>query len=922
MAFNPGSEVGSYTLGRELGRGGMGVVFLARDTRLERDVAIKTMPDEVAQDAQRLARFEREARTLAQLNHPNVAAIYGLEQEDEHRYLVLEYVEGDTLADLLDNGPLSVEDALDFAQQIALGVEAAHDAGVIHRDLKPANIKITPEGQIKVLDFGLARADDANTSGSSSGDEPTLTTPVMHSPSIPGAILGTAPYMSPEQARGRRVDKRTDIWSFGVILYEMLTGVSPFHGETATDSIGAVLHKDLDLAQLPPGTPNSVRHVLMRCLERDKSKRYRDIGDVRIELLRKDAPQESAGSKSRVNLPALLAILPLVAAIAAAIGWFAKPAPTTPTAQPVRLTLPIPWGWDRWWFHAFSPDGQLIALMILEQEQPERLWSIYTRRLDESEFRKIYTTRRRPVRMDFTPDGLDLLVGTTGEPDRDYLHRVPVDGGRPVPLLDVHTDDFRIGGPESVWLNDDELVLQSEIGENELFAVSMRDGSSREIYRVDEEGTAFVRISSVTPGGKFALLTSLEIIDGKPTARTIAANLETGEKHEVLVRALSASCVGDDVLVFQRDDTMYAVRFDPETATVSGALHPLPDDLVNWSQSAGAGHVAFTKRRDELGTLAQIDRDGAISELSQTRRWFDAESLMASPDGKWLALSYANEKGGTRETIACLELATGRMQTVTREIAGSGGWSPDGRLIFIRLSEEGLGSGNEGVFDIMEWRPDEGARVLSDNLTLPLGQWSIAPAHNTLLMRWRFTEEDRPDEAGQGDLDILQTLNYTDPDAEWVNYHTTGASEIDASVSPDGEFLAFVSDVTGTPEVYLTPFEPGRPASPVRVSNSFTWRPFWSLDSRTLYYFTRRSDGLDQQVMAVTIDDTNALTLSEPERILFGDQYDDSRLAPLEGGESFAFIDTPDRRPEDEHLQIILNWRDEVRRIVREGEQR
>jgi len=281
-----GASIGPYTISRELGRGGMGVVYLGRDTRLGRSVAIKSLPEDFANDSQRLARFEREARAIAQVNHPNVAGIYGVEECDGHRLLVLECVEGETLADRLERGALPVDEAIDICAQIAAGVEAAHEAGIVHRDLKPGNVKITPGGQVKVLDFGLAKSgSEAALSGSNISQSPTISSPSpRHSPTIPGAILGTAAYMSPEQARGLGIDKRTDIWSLGVILFECLTGAGPFLGETASDSIGAILHKPIDFSALPPGTPPMVRHVLERCLERDRSKRYRDIGDVRIEL--------------------------------------------------------------------------------------------------------------------------------------------------------------------------------------------------------------------------------------------------------------------------------------------------------------------------------------------------------------------------------------------------------------------------------------------------------------------------------------------------------------------------------------------------------------------------------------------------------------------------------------------------------------
>ena len=277
-------DIGPYTVEAEIGRGGMGVVYRATDTRLGRPVAIKALPEELAGDPERLARFEREARTLAALNHPNVAGIHGVEEHRGYRYLILEFVDGETLAERLDRGPLAVDEALEVCAQICQGVEAAHEAGIIHRDLKPANVKLTPDGKVKVLDFGLAK--ETKEGSSSSVDvtrSPTIT--AAQSPTAAGVILGTAPYMSPEQARGRPVDRRSDVWSLGVMLYECLTGASPFVGETVSDSIAAILQAEVDFNRLPAATPRSVRRVLRRCLERDKERRFRDIGDVGLELV-------------------------------------------------------------------------------------------------------------------------------------------------------------------------------------------------------------------------------------------------------------------------------------------------------------------------------------------------------------------------------------------------------------------------------------------------------------------------------------------------------------------------------------------------------------------------------------------------------------------------------------------------------------
>jgi serine/threonine-protein kinase len=318
-------EIGPYSVEAEIGRGGMGVVYRAIDTRLGRAVAIKAL----------------EARTLAALNHPNVAGIHGVEEHQGRRYLVLEYVDGETLAERLDRGTLAVDEALEVCGQIAAGVEAAHEAGIIHRDLKPGNVKLTPDGKVKVLDFGLAK--EAEEGSSSSVDltrSPTLT--AAQSPTAAGVILGTAPYMSPEQARGRPVDRRSDIWSFGVVLYECLTGASPYVGETVSDSIAAILQADVDLDRLPVGTPRLVRRVLRRCLARDKDRRYRDIGDVRLELFEaregdgeEDLLAEATGGR-RAILAWVVAAVALVALVAT-VAWIGL----QPREMPMRLVTDI-----------------------------------------------------------------------------------------------------------------------------------------------------------------------------------------------------------------------------------------------------------------------------------------------------------------------------------------------------------------------------------------------------------------------------------------------------------------------------------------------------------------------------------------------------------------------------------------------------
>ncbi|HWB19392.1 MAG TPA: serine/threonine-protein kinase [Phycisphaerales bacterium] len=350
------STIGPFTIERELGRGGMGVVFLAHDTRLDRQVAIKALPEELANDADRLSRFQREAKALASLHHPNIAAIYGLEEAGGRQFLVLAYIDGETLEARLGRGPLALEEAIDAAKLIAEALEAAHEKGIVHRDLKPGNVMVTAEGAVKVLDFGLARTAEGATSTTHlsvapASDSPTVISPArVHSPTIPGAIMGTAGYMSPEQARGKAVDKRSDIFSFGCVLYEMLCGVQPFGGETVTDSLGAILHREPEWSLLPPHTPTRVRELLKNCLAKDRRQRLHDIADARLELERAISGHEwsaevERGLGAKRSWKALVGVICVAVALAGTGGWllasrYSRAAPAA-TAQSFHVSTAV-----------------------------------------------------------------------------------------------------------------------------------------------------------------------------------------------------------------------------------------------------------------------------------------------------------------------------------------------------------------------------------------------------------------------------------------------------------------------------------------------------------------------------------------------------------------------------------------------------
>jgi eukaryotic-like serine/threonine-protein kinase len=439
-----GKTLGHYRVVQELGRGGMGEVFIADDLNLNRKVALKFLPDAFTGYPERMARFEREAKLLASLNHPNIAAIYGLEQAEGKRFIVMELVEGETLAQKIAKGPLPIEEALEVCRQIAEGLEAAHEKGVIHRDLKPANVMITEGGKIKILDFGLAKALADETQSGNSSQSPTLTEGMTR----PGVILGTAAYMSPEQAKGKSVDKRTDIWAFGCILYECLTAKRIFEGETVTETLAAVLKNEPEWQALPTGTPKNIRFVLRRCLEKDLNRRFRDAADVRIEI-------EEAGETGEATRPAkrrwpwpawsTAALAVLIAILLAFVNFRERPPIKD---EPIRFQIGVPdqVNVNPGYSFALSPDGRHLAFAATGSDSVLRLW---IRSLDSLEAKPLLGTESNAIPPFFwSPDSRYIAWGTGGK-----LRKIKINGGPAEPICD--TSEYVIGGS---WNNDDVIV--------------------------------------------------------------------------------------------------------------------------------------------------------------------------------------------------------------------------------------------------------------------------------------------------------------------------------------------------------------------------------------------------------------------------------------------------------------------------------
>jgi serine/threonine-protein kinase len=684
------AQVGPYRIERELARGGMGIVYLARDSRLDRAAAIKALPDDVAADPDRLARFEREAKTLASLNHPNIAGIYGVEESGGRRYLALEHVEGETLAARLVRGPLPLAETQEICLQIAAGVEAAHENGVIHRDLKPGNVMITPGDHVKVLDFGLAKGKVAADDRDLNANSPTLTespvlpqSPTAHSPAtIPGVILGTAAYLSPEQARGKAVDRRTDIWSFGCVLYECLTGKRAFEGETVSDTIARILERDVEWTRLPKTTPARIRELLKRCLEKDPRKRLRDIGEARLVLEQHGAV---AGAYAAPAEPAALPKPPsrvqrlfegrggilfgIGLALGAALGvklWggagdIASSMRRTDHAV-TRLSLPIPPDLKAQDAN-LTPDGRMEVLIAQPRTvsgvatpgagatgagQPRP--RIYTRPFDKTSFEPIRGTEGA-MGFGFSPDGRWVVFAApiSERTAQARLFKVPLDGSAPpVPVADWR-DDW---GGATVWLPSGDLIVAADRGKS-FVRVSLGGEPPSKAQKFDvPDSTASFFFTGLLPGNRAAFLQATFYERGGYHQGIGIVDLKTGKTRILFPDGGSPRYAPTGHVLFARRDVLYAAPFDLNKLAVTGEPQPVMDGL-----RVGADWMNATFSLSQNGTLqiapggaGWVDRHavivgpgGTVSEWSGERQAF--ESWMAvSPSGNRFAGVISNTK--------------------------------------------------------------------------------------------------------------------------------------------------------------------------------------------------------------------------------------------------------------------------------------
>ncbi len=877
------ARIGPYPIEREIGRGGMGIVYLGRDTRLERSVAIKVLPPEFAADPERLARFEREARMVAALNHTNVAGIYGLEEADGRRFLALEYVEGDTLAERIARGPLDTTDALEIARQIAAGLEAAHEAGIIHRDLKPGNIKLTPSGDVKILDFGLARAGGGPeaASGSNLSHSPTMT----HAGTVAGVILGTAAYMSPEQARGRVVDRRTDIWSFGCVLFECLTGRQAFAGDTVSDMVALILQGTPPWDALPSATPPALRHLLERCLEKDAKKRMRDIGDARLdieELLSGKAPAAAptAAPAPRSARPLLFLALFLAASTLglALFHWMTKPEaePTlrlSLTSPPGIYMLPNPVGVD------VSPDGTRIAFVAADSSGETY---IFVRPVGSLASRRIAGTDGVSVCF-WSPAGDRIAFFTD-----DRLKKVNLDGGTPEDICTVNGS-----GRGAAWSPDGTIVL-APAGEGPLFKVSANGGTPEPLTALDAStGETGHRFPHFLPDGTHFLFAALPPDRGQYTIHV--ASTRGPDRDSLMVAEGVPVYVEPGYLLYSRNSRLVAQRFDAGKRKLIGEPvslgdEPGPSDWMGSPSIKASGNVVTYFRNMLPPTeLAWLDRSGAKTGIVPAPSGH-YNNVALSPDGERAVVS---RKESARESdLWIVELASG---TTTRFTYGPGRiegpvWSPDGtRIVF---SSDRNGTWDMYVKAVNGASPEEKIPTERSSLTYAA---AITPDNRTLLFR-QLSEKTNWD---------LWTIPLDGDNRSQMPYIQTPFVELGACFSPDGRWVCYGSTESGAMELYVQSFpEPGRK---YRISNGGGNGPRWSADGREIGY----RDGVGRATF-VSVQTDGGFSAGRPVSTfnLF-QAVDGAPTADLQRFLASIVDENHDLPPE---MTVLLNWRGELER--------
>jgi eukaryotic-like serine/threonine-protein kinase len=879
--MRPGDRLGHFEILSSLGRGGMGEVWKARDTRLRRDVALKTLPPELLRDSDRLARLEREATLLAAVNHPNVATIHGIEQHGDERFLVLELVDGPTLANRLTRGRLDVGQALGIALQIARALETAHEKGIIHRDLKPENIKLTANGQAKVLDFGLAKDLEPPAAGVTQVGLTEI-----------GTVMGTPAYMSPEQARGEHAGRQTDIWAFGAVLFEMLTGKAPFRSDTTAETVARVLEREPNYSSLPPTTPSSVRRLLHRCLEKDPKRRSQHIGDVRIEI--EDAlagstdgrPDAGNAPRRYGTIPALVVTLVAFALVAGVAAWaFRGRAIVDVPAAPVRLSIAslppmafLPFGSRH---IAISRDGARVAYAGAQ--------GLMIRRLRDAQTVATSGEGMDPV---FSPDGEWIAYGN----GNGGLYKMPSVGG---PVIEISSFSDRYLGAD--WAADGTIVFATTTG---LYRVSAVGGDAELLAKPNPaRNEQFYAWPSLLPDGRSLLFTILSR-DSLDSARIASLSLESRESRILLSGGVAGTYVPTGHIVYAAQGTLHAIAFDPETQTTSGSSIALPSDAIAVAADDGASEFAVSP----TGTLVSIAPAAPNAVARRLLVWVDragneeplplqpAEYLAprVSPDGTRVAVDV---RGEHNRDILIWDLRRASLTQLTNNVAENllPLWSVDGRRVF-------YASNRKGKHDIYAQVADgssEATVVLAGPLVdIPN---SFTPDGKRLVVYEEFRH------LGVLDLETSELRLLLDGPA----------NDRLGEISPDGKWIAYESqEPGGQVEIYLRPF-PNVTESREKVSTNGGRYPLWGRPgSNELYYVD-----FEGHMMAVAVEISPTLRLGpttklfdsvRPPNIVTGRPYD---ISPTDGRFIMPKAAVDSAQPVD--VSVVLNWLTELRGQMR-----
>ena len=896
MAIGPGTRLGPYEVTALLGEGGMGKVWRAHHTGLKRDDALKVLPDAFASDPDRLARFQREAQVLASLNHPNIAHVHGLERADGVQALVMELVEGPTLADRIAQGPIPVDEALPIAKQIAEAMEAAHEQGIIHRDLKPANIKVRPDGTVKVLDFGLAKAlEPTGAMSPNVSQSPTIMSPAMMTGV--GMLLGTAAYMSPEQARRKAVDKRSDIWAFGCVFYEMLTGKRAFGGEDVTETLASVVKTEPAWDGLPDHLPPVIRVFLRRCLQKNPKQRLQDIGDMRLAMegafeTAAQPAQSPAVAQPAWRRPLVVAAVTAVVAVvgSAFAAWSLWPAIEPPAINRFEYVLPTDQAFRRLGrpVLALSPDGRQFVYNTGK--------GLHLRTMGELQARLIPGTEEDLNSPFFSPDGQSVayfaFAGT-------QLKRIPISGGASVKIADA----TNLYGAS--WGTDGTILFGQPEG---IMRVSA-NGGTPELVIPAREGEQ-VDSPQLLPDGEsvlFSVTTAGNSTRRWDDAQIVVQSLSTGARTVVVQSGSDARYLPTGHLIYAREESLFAVAFDAATRAIVGSAVPVMQGVARAPDPAGTtatanygvsnnGTLVYVAGGLGARTLVWLDREGRETPLAAPARRYAQAQL--SPDGSRVAVVIEGD-------IWVWDNGRGTLTRLTFDASEEWSplWTPDGsRIVFATV--------DKGIF----WKASDGTGESQPLLeTKGLAMPSTWAPDGTLLY---YLME------GIGRLSMTGA-----PKGETLL--DTKFWEIRPAVSPDGRWLAYESDESGQFEIYVRPFPNVSSGRWLMSTFGGGVEPHWAPDGRALFYRTSANAGDNQRLMSVTVESKGTAFVAHTPESLFslasirlGGYVRNYDVAP--DGERFLFTKNfvnveasrETERSVSSRIIVVENWFEELKRLV------